>query len=128
VTVADLSVDPGSTVPPFEQVRAGIATRIVDGRLVAGTKLPTVRALADELGLAVNTVARAYRELEVAGLVATRSRAGTVVTANGDTATERLQAAAEAYARLVHELGTPGGQALDLVRVALLRTSPATNS
>ena len=119
-----ITLDPDSPLPPFEQVRAGIAAQILDRRLVAGTKLPTVRALADELGLAVNTVARAYRELEAAGLVETRSRAGTVVTANGDTATERLQAAAEDYATLVHELGTPGGQALDLVRAALLRTSP----
>jgi DNA-binding transcriptional regulator YhcF (GntR family) len=52
-----------------------------------------VRQLADDLGLAVNTVARSYRELEAAGLVETRGRGGTVVTTGGDQARERLLAA-----------------------------------
>ena len=60
-------IEPGSSTPPFEQVRLGIAERVRRGELVAGTKLPTVRALAAELGLAVNTVARAYREGDPVG-------------------------------------------------------------
>ena len=79
-----MRIDPGAAVPPFEQVRAQFAAQIADGTLVVGTRLPTVRKLADDLGLAVNTVARAYRELESAGLVETRGRAGTVVSAAGD--------------------------------------------
>ncbi len=86
-----MRIDPTSAVPPFEQVRAHYAARIGDGTLVVGTRLPTVRALADELGLAVNTIARAYRELEAAGLVETRGRAGTVVSARGEESAERLQ-------------------------------------
>ncbi len=79
-----ITVDATSFVPPYEQVRSQLAAQISGGDLVAGTTLPTVRRLAVDLGLAVNTVARAYRELEAAGLVATHGRAGTVVTAAGD--------------------------------------------
>jgi DNA-binding transcriptional regulator YhcF (GntR family) len=73
-------LDPHSGTAPYEQVRVQLATRIGDGRLPAGTRLPTVRALAGELGLAVNTVARVYKELEADGLVATEGRRGTRVT------------------------------------------------
>jgi len=84
-----ITVDNSSPVPPFEQVRAQLATQIADGLLVPGTRLPTVRQLADDLGLAVNTVARSYRELEAAGMVETRGRGGTVVTAGGRPALRR---------------------------------------
>lgn len=114
-----MRIDPASPVPPFEQVRAQIAAQIADGTLVAGSRLPTVRRLADELGLAVNTVARAYRELEAAGLVETRGRAGTVVSAAGDRTEERLQAAADAYADLAHDVGAAGEHAVAVVRAAL---------
>lgn len=99
-----LRVDVESAVPPFEQVRAQVVALVDAGELVPGTRLPTVRGLADDLGLAVNTVARAYRELEAAGVVETRGRRGTVV-ASGD-ARERaaLDAAAE-YVRRVRALG-----------------------
>ncbi len=78
-----LRVDPTAPEAPFEQVRSQLAEAVGDGRLPAGAKLPTIRALAEELGLAVNTVARAYRELEAAGLVLTRRRLGTVVSPDG---------------------------------------------
>ena len=67
-----LVVDPQSSVPPYEQVRTQVASQVVDGRLPAGTRLPTVRQLAADLGLAVNTVARAYRELETDGVIVTQ--------------------------------------------------------
>lgn len=71
--------DPSLAEPPFEQLRAQIASRVASGDLPAGSKLPTVRALAAELHLAVNTVARVYRELEVDGVVKTEGRRGTFV-------------------------------------------------
>src|SRR3954454_16179197 len=79
-----ISIDSGSPVPPYEQVRAQLAAQIGDRTLAVGTRLPTVRRLAADLGLAVNTVARAYRELEENGLVETRGRAGTFVSAAGE--------------------------------------------
>nr|WP_081620635.1 GntR family transcriptional regulator [Nocardiopsis potens] len=74
-----ISVDQGSHVPPFEQVREQIGGLIADGSLAPGARLPPVRRLAADLGLAPNTVARAYRELEHAGLVRGRGARGTFV-------------------------------------------------
>lgn len=78
-TGATCTIDPGSDLPPFEQVRVQIARAAADGTFAPGHRLPTVRALAAELDLAVNTVAKAYRALEADGVVETRGRAGTVV-------------------------------------------------
>ena len=114
-----VSVDPTGSVPPYEQVRAGIAARIDDGSLPVGTRLPPVRTLATDLGLAANTVARAYRELEEAGLVETAGRRGTVVAASGDSVRRRAAAAAGAYAEAVAALGIGDEEAVALVRAAV---------
>lgn len=114
-----ISVDAASLLPPYEQIRAQVADQARDGRLPAGTRLPTVRRLAADLGLAVNTVARAYRELERDGVVATRGRHGTFVSTGGDPATRAAEEAAAAYARRVRRLGLPAEVAVRLVRDAL---------
>ena len=116
-----ITYDPRSPVPPYEQVRAQLARQVQAGELAPGTRLPSVRRLAGDLGLAVNTVARAYRELEAAGLVATRGRNGTVVTgADEATAVD----AAASYAATVRGLGLPKERALEIVR-AVLEVGPA---
>ena len=74
-----MELDPESPVPPFEQVKEQIAAAIEAGSLEPADRLPTVRQLATDLGLAANTVARSYRELELAGLLETRGRHGTFV-------------------------------------------------
>jgi DNA-binding transcriptional regulator YhcF (GntR family) len=119
-----ISFDAASPVPPFEQVRLQLASQITGGLLTAGTRLPTVRQLADDLGLAVNTIARSYKELEAAGLVETRGRRGTVVTAGGDQARESLLAAAQRYATLARELGIGADEAVKYVETALDPTTP----
>lgn len=117
---ADLIViDADSAQPPFEQVRSQLARRISDRTLAVGTRLPTVRALATELGLAANTVARAYRELEEAGMVETRGRAGTFVSALGERSRVALRQAAVEYAATVRALGIDPGEAINAVRAAL---------
>lgn len=75
-----ITVDLRDATPPFEQIRTQIASLIAVGRLSDGSRLPTVRALASDLGVATGTVARAYKELEAAGLIESRRRLGTVVT------------------------------------------------
>lgn len=75
----DVALDATSAVPPYEQLRSRVAAQVHDGTLPAGAKLPTVRSLAGDLGLAVNTVAKAYRALEADGVIQTRGRAGTFV-------------------------------------------------
>ncbi|MCU1414571.1 MAG: GntR family transcriptional regulator [Microbacteriaceae bacterium] len=114
-----LSIDPSSSTPPFEQVRRGVIAEVRSGELVAGSRLPTVRALADQLGLAVNTVARAYRELESDGVIETRGRNGSVVLASGDSIHRSIEAAARQYADLVAELGVAPVDALAIVTAAL---------
>jgi DNA-binding transcriptional regulator YhcF (GntR family) len=118
---ADLRVvvDLGSAEPPFEQVRAQLAGLIGSGRLLPGERLPTVRALAADLGLAVNTVARAYKELEASGLVETRRRAGTVVASGAHTADVAVAALAGKFAAAAYAAGLGEAAALDLVRAAL---------
>jgi DNA-binding transcriptional regulator YhcF (GntR family) len=112
-------VDTTSPVPPYEQVRSQLAEQINDGRLPVGTKLPTVRKFAADLGIAPNTVARAYRELEAAKLLETRGRGGTFVGAQGDRSRTRAAEAAAEYVRAVDGLGIARTEALAIVRAAL---------
>jgi len=98
---------------------AELKSQLVAAQLPAGTKLPTVRALADELGLAVNTVAKAYRELEAAGVIETRGRAGSFVALSRDAGERALQEAAAEYAARARTLGIDPKRALEYVRDAL---------
>ncbi|AIY01767.1 hypothetical protein ART_2168 [Arthrobacter sp. PAMC 25486] len=79
---AQIVIDLATATPPFEQVRTQISSLIAVGELAPGTRLPTVRSLAADLGVAAGTVARAYKELEASGLVVTNRRQGTVVAAD----------------------------------------------
>jgi DNA-binding transcriptional regulator YhcF (GntR family) len=114
-----LSIDPASAIAPYEQIRAEIAAGIATGSIVAGTRLPTMRTLAVQLGVAVNTVARSYRELEAAGLVETRGRAGTTVSAAGSASRERVVSAARNFAALAVSLGVDREEATRIVAAAL---------
>ena len=114
-----ITIDAASTVPPFEQVRSQLAGQIQSGQLPVGARLPTVRALAASLGLAANTVARAFGELEHAGLVCTSGRAGTTVSAAGSAGRARTAAAARQYATTALSLGLSTDEAMSIVRAAL---------
>ncbi len=74
-----LILDSTSPTPPYEQIGAQIRLQIAAGRLQAGAALPSVRQLANDLGVAPNTVARAYSELEREGWVITVARRGVMV-------------------------------------------------
>jgi DNA-binding transcriptional regulator YhcF (GntR family) len=111
-------------VPPYEQIRAQLTTMITTGVLATGTQLPPIRQLAADLGLAANTVARAYRELETSGLVNSRVRHGTTVAAHSDSLSRaeiraRLRDAAHTYAALARQLGVPADDAAAAVHAAL---------
>ena len=112
-----LEIDDTSDVPPFEQVREGVRSAVDSGELAPGFRLPPVRTLASSLGLAANTVARAYKELEALGVVETRGRAGTFVTGRGVERSSREAAAA--YVASARALGLSDDAALDAVRHAL---------
>ena len=118
-----LTIDAASGMAPFEQVRTQIASAVAEGQLSPGTKLPTVRQLATDLGLATNTVARAYRELEADAVVATHGRGGTFVrsvvldepTAHSGAA-DLARAAAVDYVHTVRRLGLNSQEASRLVQ------------
>lgn len=118
-TAPALRIDTSAADPPYEQIRTQIAAHVAAGELAPGTKLPTVRALAESLGIAPNTVARAYRELEHSGVVTTRGRNGTVV--NGDGSDRAAKDAALTYADAMRALGVRQDEALELVRRAFAR-------
>lgn len=124
-----LRVDPGSPVPPYEQMRAQITTMIGSGVLPLGTRLPTIRQLASDLGLAGGTVARAYRELEAEGAIVTRGRHGTFVEEatgariSSGSAHNQLAEAAHAFALQVRQIGAAPANALAEAERALSEIS-----
>jgi DNA-binding transcriptional regulator YhcF (GntR family) len=115
----EITIDPASATPPFEQLRQQIAGQVRSGALPVGYRMPTVRGLAAQLGLAANTVAKAYRVLEADGVIETRGRNGTFIAATGDVAARQAAAAAAEYAQRAHRLGLDRSSALAAVEVAL---------
>lgn len=104
-----LEVDTSSPIPPYEQIRTQITDLAATGALPVGVRLPTIRQLAGDLGLAPGTVARAYRELESRGVVTSRVRHGTTIAPQDKPsrrhAASQLTAAARTYAITVATLG-----------------------
>jgi GntR family transcriptional regulator len=72
-------LDSGSGVPFYRQVIDQVLLAVADGRLKPGTQLPTVRQLGVDLSVNLNTIARAYREMEIRGIVETQQGTGTFV-------------------------------------------------
>jgi DNA-binding transcriptional regulator YhcF (GntR family) len=116
------SIDHGSSVAPFEQLRRQIVVAIDSGRMAPGVRLPSVRQLAADLDLAPNTVAKTIRELELAGYVETRGRNGTVVAYRAPKSESDLRRdlaiGAAAYVHVVNELGLTRGDALVALEAA----------
>lgn len=113
-----IRIDADSPVPAFEQIRGQVAAMAGSGVLAVGARLPTIRQLARDLGIAPGTVARAYQELEREGILVTRGRHGSFV---GDTKTisgseADLDQAAEALAIKGYQLGLTADQLADRLR------------
>lgn len=106
-----LQVDVKGRKPLFDQLRTQVIDGVREGALPPGTRLPTVRELAGQLGVAVNTVARAYRELESAAIVETRGRFGTFI-ARYDPTDAAMAAAAREYVQVARGLGLGKAEAL----------------
>jgi GntR family transcriptional regulator len=122
-------LDAASPVPPYEQLRAQIAASIGAGSLAPGHRLPPIRQLAADLELAPGTVARAYRELETAGMVVSRGRRGTRVAdappgPDPDERAARLDRAAGEFALRAAELGVEPDEAMAAVTRALGALAP----
>ncbi len=124
----DITLDLKGPTPPYEQIRGQIAAYIGAGLLADGARLPTMRALAADLGVAIGTVARAYSELEAAGLIASRRRTGTVVVGGRPPqppAEEEVRRTAEHLAVQARTAGLDGETVLSIVRAELMRQGAA---
>ncbi len=122
-----LRIDPDSAVPPFEQLRTQVAAMTVTAELAPGQKLPTVRQLAADLGLAANTVARAYRELEADGIISTQGRRGTFIRSaalddDGNVAAV-ARTAAQNFTTAARRCGLSMAEATRLVEATWPRTT-----
>ncbi|GAC1654673.1 MAG: GntR family transcriptional regulator [Vulcanimicrobiaceae bacterium] len=117
-----LAVDPELGSAPFQQIIDQVQAFIERGDLLAGDPLPTVRQLAGDLGVAPNTVARAYSELQDAGWLTSAGRRGTHVASHAPsndkrTRTRLLQ---ETVANFITTL-THRGYSKDEVAIVLQR-------
>lgn len=120
MTVPRIVVDPDSGVTPWRQLHDQIRWLVGSGQLPVGARLPTIRQLARDLGLAPGTVARAYRELEAAGVLRTARRNGTEVAAPpaGTPRLDPLAAAAAAYVAAARAAGADVQRAVSAVIAA----------
>jgi DNA-binding transcriptional regulator YhcF (GntR family) len=98
-----LAVDPD--LAPFQQIMDQFRSLIEGGELRAGDTLPTVRQLAGDLGVAPNTVARAYAELQEEGLITSNGRRGTRV-ASGVRIGDRPTRARKLHETIAHVVQT----------------------
>ncbi|HKB04159.1 MAG TPA: GntR family transcriptional regulator [Gemmataceae bacterium] len=116
-----LRVSPTDAVPIYLQIVNQVKYLVAAGRLAPGEELPPIRTLADRLMINPNTVARAYRELEVAGVVVKRGTTGTFVSASGSPLArkERVRILTERIDALLAEarqLGFSFNELTDLIR------------
>lgn len=111
-----LRVDPKAALPVYEQIRQQVTRMAVVGTLATGTRLPTIRQLASDLGIAKGTVAKAYTLLENASVVESRGHKGTFVldlsdAADSVTDLDALDDAAEAFVVAARQHGLTEAQA-----------------
>lgn len=114
-------LDAASGVPFYRQIIEQVLLAVADGRLRAGTQLPTVRQLAVDLSINLNTVAKAYREMEIRGIVETQQGTGTfVATRRADRRPAERRKALEGLVDRFVALATSGGFSLDELAEALV--------
>jgi GntR family transcriptional regulator len=127
---AFFSVDPHGGAPLYQQLTEQIKRAIAVGALEPGERLPTVKALAHDLKLNANTVARVYRELEREGVIATATGRGSFVSQNGALGEARrlaLEVAArrvEDAVREVRSLGITRKEVDEIANAAVARWYP----
>ena len=117
----ELRIDESDGVPIYLQIVNQVKYLVAARRLAPGEELPAIRVLAEKLTVNPNTVARAYRELEMAGVVEKRRTTGTYVSAGGVRLArrERIRILAERVDGVLAEarqMGVSIDEVIDLVR------------
>ena len=120
-------LDPASGVPFYRQIIDQVLLAVADGRLKAGAQLPTVRQLAVDLSVNLNTVAKAYREMEIRGIVETQQGTGTFVSSRrpDPKAREKRKAIGELVDRFIANGEALGISLDDLVEALVERAEGA---
>ena len=112
-----LRVDSEDPTPVYEQIRGQIAVMVAAGILTPGSRLPTIRQLAADLGLAKGTVAKAYESLLRDGIARSEGRSGTVIapdrTPEPSVVDAQLAEAARNFAVRTHQLGVDARTAVE---------------
>jgi GntR family transcriptional regulator len=116
-----IDLTPGDGAPLYLQIVQQVKRLVASGRLAAGEEVPPIRVLAERLVVNPNTVARAYRELEAAGIFTTRRTAGTYVADDAAPLARRerrklLTPRADALLAEARQLDVPLDEVLDLLR------------
>lgn len=115
-------IDPEAQDPPFAQLKTQIVEQVMSLSLPAGTRLPSVRTLAEQISVAPNTVAKAYRELEAMGYLETKGRLGTFVSSIAQVSEESMSAAklkASQFVLDLRKLGLGNATIIQLVQQRL---------
>src|SRR6478736_6668649 len=125
----DIHISPHDGVPIYLQIVGQVKYLLASGRLAPGEELPAIRVLADRLVVNPNTIARAYRELEVAGVVEKRRTAGTYVADAGSPLARRerlriLTGRVDALLAEARQLGVRTDDVIDLIRQRDERLQP----
>ena len=119
-------LDSSTGVPFYRQIIDQVLLAVADGRLKPGTQLPTVRQLAVDLQVNLNTVAKAYREMEIRGIVQTQQGTGTFVAARqGARTREKRKALQELLDRLIANAEAHGIPLEDLLEALAERAEQA---
>jgi GntR family transcriptional regulator len=119
-------LDSSTGVPFYRQIIDQVLLAVGDGRLKPGTQLPTVRQLAVDLSVNLNTVAKAYREMEIRGIVQTQQGTGTFVASRSGAKTrEKRKALQDLVDRLLANAEALGVPMEDVVEALVERVEKA---
>jgi len=115
----NFTLDPANGTPIYRQIIQRIEYAILSGRMQPGDRLPTIRSLAVELKTNPNTIARAYSELEIRGILATQVGSGTYISdkkpvMEDDSLNRKIR---EVLARFVQEMRDLGVEKRELVKL-----------
>lgn len=103
-----ISINDASEIPIYQQIRNQIVLGISDGRLAPGEQLPTVRALAEEIGINSMTVSKAYTLLKQEGYIYTDRRSGARVRQEFETNKELSEKSQELLRQIISEAKVSG--------------------
>lgn len=115
----NFSLDPANGVPIYRQIIQQIEYGILSERLRTGDKLPTIRSLAVDLKINPNTIARAYGELEIRGILATQVGSGTYISDKRPPAEDdgRIRKIQELLARFMQEMRGLGADKKEIIEL-----------